>query len=273
MNKKGIYDVYSKNGDELLDALIAETKFCFSVREIQARLGLGQNSVVKILTKLRKKNKIIALSKGLYAYFPPSERKFGFSVIKVLHEIMAYWKVPYYVGLLSAADHYGAAHHKPQILQVMIPKQITFRKAKDLGISFHVKKNFPQEGLVQIKMPFGYIFYATQELLALDLIEYEYAGGGIDNVALVIHDLLEQIKVRNLQKMAMHYPVKAAVQRLGFLLEKFNAAKSLTDSLKRVLDHRGCSIVGLSARLPAKGEFDSKWKIIQNITLELEDDI
>lgn len=186
---------------------------------------------------------------------------------------MVHWKVPYYVGLLSAADYYGAAHYKPQILQVIIPKQINFRRAKDLGISLHVRKSFPEKGLVQVKTPAGYISYATPELLCLDLIEYEKASGGMDNVALIIHDLIPHLKKQNLKRVAAQYPIKAAVQRLGFLLEKFEASEEFASGLKKIIDHRGSSIVGLSSMAPPKGEFDPKWKIMKNTTLEIEDDI
>lgn len=270
---QGTSKIHYKKGDELLDSLLAEAKHCFSVQEIQARLGLSQNNVVKILTRLRKKNKIIFLSKGLYAYLPPPERKFGFNVINALNKIMTHLKVPYYVGLLSAADYYGAAHYKPQILQVIVPRQISLRRAKDLGISFHVRKSFPEKGLVQVKLPTGYVSYASPELLALDLIEYERASGGMDNVALVIHDLMPQLHRRNLKNVAMLYPVKAAVQRLGFLLEKFEADEVLVNSLKKISDNRGPSVVGLSSVLPPKGDLDPKWKIMKNISLEIDDDI
>ena len=35
---------------------------------------------------------------------------------------MAHLNQPYYVALLSAAAYHGAAHQKPQVFQVMIPK-------------------------------------------------------------------------------------------------------------------------------------------------------
>lgn len=270
---KSTYDIHYKKGGDLLEILLSEAKYCFSVGDIQKKLGLAQNNVVKILTRLKRKNKIISVSKGLYAYFPPAEKKFGFNVIRVLSPIMAYWQVPYYVGLLSAANHYGAAHYKPQVLQVMIPKQISFRKAKELGISFHVKKNFPKEGLERIKTPFGYVLYSTPELLVLDLIGYEKAGGGIDNVVHVIRDLLPHLKSKELQKMALVYPVMAVVQRAGFIFDKLGAHKSLVNSLQRIVRKRGASLVKLSTVMPIKGKPESKWKIIQNISLENEDDI
>lgn len=273
MIKNIIYDSYYKKGDALLESLLATATYCFSINDVQKKMGLASNNIVKILTRLEKKNKIIKLSRGLYAYFPPEEKKFGFNTIKILDPMMAHLGISYYVALLSAANHYGAAHYKPQILQVMIPKKITFRNAKKLGISFHVKKKFLKEAREKTKTPFGYIFYSKPEQLVLDLIEYEKASGGIENVALVIHDILPLIKNKNLEKTALACATMSIVQRLGFILEKLGEHKTLVNTLLRVIKKRGSSVIGLSSVLPVKGKFEAKWKIIQNTSWEIADDI
>ncbi|HLD44663.1 MAG TPA: type IV toxin-antitoxin system AbiEi family antitoxin [bacterium] len=265
--------MYKKKGENLLDTLLAEAKTCFSLADAQQKLGLPKNLVVKILSTLRKKNKIIKLSKGYYAYFPPAEKKFGFNILSALDQVMKHRELPYFVGLLSAADYYGAAHHKPQVMQVVIPRQISFRKAKDLGISLHVQKQFPKKGLVRIKTPQGYLWYSSPEYLVLNMLEYEQACGGIENVVAIIKEMLPLLNDDALKQMALEYPVAAVVQRLGYVLEKMNADKALLKILIQVMHKRGASVAKLSAVLPKKGTFESKWKIIQNTRLEMNDDI
>ncbi|MBF0105776.1 MAG: hypothetical protein HQM16_10675 [Deltaproteobacteria bacterium] len=267
----GTYDIHEKKGEKLLEAMLARAKSSFSLVEAQGQLGLPKNLVVKILSTLRKKNKILLLSKGLYAFFPPAEKKFGFNVARVLDPIMKHWQIPYYVGLLSAADYYGAAHYKPQILQVIIPKKICFRKAKVLGISFHVQKIFPKTGLIRVKTPDGYVFYPTPALLVLDLLAYEKVSGGIDTITLVIKEIMGHFKDKDLQKVALKYPVVAAVQKLGYILERVGAKSSLLIELQDVLKRRGASVIKLSSVLPKKGRFDPRWKIIKNTELEIND--
>lgn len=267
-----VFDKYKKKGEWLIETFLAEAKDCFSLDDVQRKLKVSRDSASMILSRLKKKRQIISLSQGVYAYFPPVERKSGFDVSKVLSSIMRHWGSPHYVGLLTAADYYGAAHYKPQVLQVMIPKALGFRKAKSLGLEFHVQKHFPKEGITKIKTPAGYVPYSAPELLVLDLIEYEKASGGFDNVALVIKDILLHLKSADLQKIALQYPVMAAVQRLGFILEFFGGEESLLLSLQRVMKKRGASIVALSSLLPKKGKYDPKWRIIKNTTLEEIDD-
>lgn len=268
----GVYSLYKNKGEKLLNAILAEAKTLFSLDEAQEKLRLPKNYVVKILSNLVKKKQILRISKGLYAYFPPAEKQFGFNVSRIMGQIMEHWHMPYYVGLLSAADYYGAAHQKPQLLQIIIPRQISFAKAKELGISFHVQKHFPKTGLTQIKTPQGYIWYSSPELLVLDLLNYEKASGGIDNVATVIREMMPFLKKQNLQDVALNYPVQAVVQKLGYLLELFDAQNPLLQCLQRSIKKNGASVVGLSSVFPKKGSFNSKWKVIVNAALEVSDD-
>ncbi len=269
----GIYDIHNKKGEKLLDALLAEAKSLFSLEDAQKKLGLPKNYVVKIISNLVKKKQVLRISQGLYAYFPPTEKKSGFNVSRIIGQIMEHRHTPYYVGLLSAADYYGAAHQKPQRLQIMIPQQISFAKAKELGISFHVQKHFPKTGLAQIKTPQGYLWYSSPELLALDLLNYEKASGGIDNVAIIIREIRPLLKNKSLRAMALDYPVRAVVQKLGYLLELFGAQDLLLQCLQRIIKKRGASVVGLSSTLPKKGSFNAKWSVLVNTTLEVSDDL
>lgn len=269
---KIINDNYRKKGEKLLDCILAEVKNSFSIDYAQKKLGLPRGHVIQILARLKRNGKIIALSRGLYAPLSPIEKNSRMEIIRILDGIMKHRHTPYYVGLLSAADYYGAAHYKPQILQVMIPKYISFRKAKSLGISFHVQKHFAKIGVDQIKTPYGYVNYASPELLALDLIEYESASGGFDNIVLVIKELMPHFNPSKFKKIAMEYPVMASVQRLGYIVEALNGPKPLLRELTQVKKMRGGSVIKLSSVLAKKGPYESKWQIIKNSDLESLDD-
>ena len=43
---------------------------------------------------------------------------------------MAHLSQPYYVALLSAAAYHGAAHQKPQVFQVMVPRRAAASSAE-----------------------------------------------------------------------------------------------------------------------------------------------
>jgi len=184
---------------------------------------------------------------------------------------MKYRDCPYYVGLLSAANTYGATHHKPQVLQVIIPKQMTFRKAQGLGISFHVLNQFPPEGLTLLNTHGERIIFSSPERTALDLFYFESVCGGFKNICLVIRNLIPKIKSEDLEKVINQYPYSSSIQKLGHMLEHFNADKQLLNVLNNWAANKKLSNIALSARLPKRGKVHSLWHTIENASIEEEE--
>ena len=83
-----------------------------------------------------------------------------------------YWKIDYYVSLLSAAECYGAAHQKPQIYQVMVPKRIKPIRCEKIKIDFIYKKNLKGLPINNFEGPTGYYKISSAELTAMDLLSY-----------------------------------------------------------------------------------------------------
>lgn len=262
---------YLRNiGFKLLEGLESEGRRTFTVEEAMKRLGSGRGNTLAILGGLRRSKRIVSLTSGFYALWHPSERRWGIHPLPVIDAMMKYRKCPYYVGLLSAADYYGTAHHKPQVLQVIINKQLKFRKAKKLAISFHVFNQFPSEGLSPAKAQGEMIIFSSPERTALDLFCFEAACGGFKNVCLVIRDLIPKLKVDNLKKVIDSYPYLSSIQKLGYMLEYFKADKQL-NLLSKWADNSKLPNTALSARLPKKGKRHPFWHIVENAKIEEEE--
>ena len=262
---------YIRNkGFAFVEALEGDAKRTFTVSEAQQRLGVPKKHALAILGTLRRQKRIVTLTKGLYALWHPSERKQGLHPLPILDALMRFRKTGYYVGLLSAADHYGSAHHKPQVLQVVLPRQLQFRKAKNLRISFHAHKGFPLKGIVRVKNPGGTIAFSSPELTALDILYFESACGGFGNVCLVIHDLIRLLDRRNLKEMIQAYPHAASIQRLGFLMEYFKADPPLIKPVEQWAGQRTLAPVALSPGYPKKGRLRKNWGVIENASVEIE---
>ena len=262
---------YIRNkGFALVEGLEGDARRTCTVSEAQERMGVSRKNALAILGHLKKQKRIVALTKGLYALWHPSERRQGLHPLPILDALMRFRKTAYYVGLLSAADHYGAAHHKPQVLQVMIPKQLHFRKAKDLRISFHVHKGFPLEGIVRVKHPSGAIAFSSPELTALDILYFEAASGGFGNVCQVIHDLIAQLVPKKLKEAIRFYPHAAPIQRLGYLMDYFKVGRSLIGPVRQWVRKHSPAPVALSSGHLKKGPLHKKWGIIRNAPVETE---
>lgn len=262
---------YRNIGFKLIETLESEGRRTFTIENAMKRLGVGRKNTLAILGSLKRAKRVVSLTNGLYALWHPSERRWGIHPLPLLNDLMQYRNCPYYVGLLSAADYYGAAHHKPQLLQVMIPKQMKFGKAQQLGISFHVFNQFPAEGLAPVKTQGGKTIFSLAERTALDLFYFESACGGFKNICLVIRDLIPKIKSEDLEKIIYQYPYSSSIQKLGYMLEHFHADKQLLNILGNWATHNKLSNIALSARLPKRGKVHSLWHIIENASIEEEE--
>lgn len=262
--------IYRNKGLLLIDSLIAKGKRTFTTEDAQKELDIPRSNVLAILGHLGRQRRILSLSRGFYAVWPPAERKQGLHPLPIVDALMRFRKIHYYVGLLSAADRYGAAHHKPQLLQVVLPRQIRLRKAQKLGISLHTHKRFPIGGIISVKSSSGPVFFSSAELTLLDIFYFESACGGFGNVSLIARDLLPHLQAERFKEVIKIYPYMASLQRAGYLLEFFGANRSLLGLLIQSVTKRSPVPVGLSSGSPKKGELHKKWGIIQNAPVEVE---
>ena len=75
------------------------------------------------LKRLATRNRVASPARGFYVVIPPEYRKLGCLPPEQFIPALADREGrPYYVGLLSAAQYYGAAHHRPQEFQVCLEK-------------------------------------------------------------------------------------------------------------------------------------------------------
>lgn len=259
-----------KSGKYLLDELRRKAKRVFTNKDAESLLQTSAVATLKVLHRLKRKQEIVTVTQGLYALLEPSERKHGIRLLPIIDTVMKYKKLPYYVGLLSGADYYGAAHHKPMALQLMINQRITFRKSELLGLEVHVKKTFPEFGIEKTKLPSGYVNISSPALTALDLLAYTNACGGFNNVSQVIHDLHEKISKKDLIKCCKKYGDIQAVQRLGFLLEYFGYPKKNLEPIKTWIESKSPNFVNLAISPKKEGQKNKDWRIIQNEKIEVE---
>ena len=263
--------VYIRNkGISLIEALQAEGKKTFTIEEARRVLDLPRPNIRILLSNLKRQKRVITLTRGLYSLWHPSERRWGLHPLPILDELMKFKKTPYYIGLLSAADYHGAAHQKPQLLQVVVPKQLHLRNLSALGLSFHVKKGFSAGGIEQVTTSSGYVFYSSPELTALDILYFQSPCGGFGNVCLVIRDLIPQMDTKRLKEIGEHYPVLACIQRLGYLLEYFKGNARLIKTLQKIIKKRDLVPISLSPSYPKKGSIQGNWKIVENAYVETE---
>ena len=253
--------------DKYLTEVRAQGHYAFMLEELKNEFALSYPALKQSLYRLKLKKEIAQIRQGFYVIIPPEYSKQGMlPPYLFIDDLMKSLNKPYYVGLLSAAALYGAAHQQPMGYTV-ITQSPAPRSIDKLKVVFFSRQDFPQDGIIQKKTPAGYINVSSPELTALDFFDYIHKFG-INRITTILHELAEAMKPASLLKIAKQYPNTAALQRLGYILEKEISVKKLSDSLWKALNERTSFPVPLSPQKEKKGETDSKWKIIKNMEIE-----
>jgi predicted transcriptional regulator of viral defense system len=244
-------------------------RYSFSLAEVKEKFAISDKAINQSLYRLKAKKQIAQIRKGFYAIISPEYSSQGMVPAALfIDDLMLSLSKPYYVGLLSAAALYGAAHQQPMEFFVIIEKP-ALRKInnKKLKLSFYVKKNWVDEDVIKKKTDAGNINVSTPELTALDLLYYTN-NIGINNTVTILKELSAEIKAGELTNTAKRYPQTAAIQRLGYLLDRELGNDKLSDALIKALKDRKTFPVSLSNQKSKGDEIDDKWKVIKNINIE-----
>lgn len=254
----------------------ASGKQYFTVDEAIQSLALSRKAVLLAAARLKKHGDLISPAQGLYVIVPPEHQRMGcISAEELLPILMTHLKLPYYVGLLTAALYHGATHQKPSTFQIVTNKQIN-RKLEfgRVHIQCIYKKHLDNLPTQNRTVNSGYLPIASPELTVLDLFLYPDKSGGLNHIASVLSELVEAINPDKLILLAQRTPEKMWLQRLGYILERIavddeEKKDKLVALLHNHISHQNPVFMPLAAELPIKGASRCpKWKIIENTTIE-----
>jgi predicted transcriptional regulator of viral defense system len=253
--------------DKYLTEVRAQGRYAFTLEELKNEFAVSYPALKQNLYRLKLKKEVVQIRQGFYVIIPPEYSKQGMlPPYLFIDDLMKSLDKPYYVGLLSAAALYGAAHQQPMGYTV-ISQSPAPRSIDRLKIVFFSRQDFLQDGIIQKKTSAGYINVSSPELTALEFFDYIHKFG-INRITTVLQELAEAMKPAPLLKIARQYPNTAAIQRLGYILEREVTAEKLLDSLWKALNERVCFPVPLSPQKEKKGKTDNKWEIIKNMEIE-----
>ena len=174
---------------------------------------------MQALRRLGIKGEVASPARGFHVVVPPEYRRIGcLPPDQFIPALMAYWNRKYYVGLLSAAQYHGAAHHRPQEFQVVVEKNRPEIACGSVRVTFVARGDIGTVPVREFNTPRGTVRVSTPEATAIDLVGYMRRSGGIDRVAGVLLELGEALDSARLVDATRCSSVQWA-QRLGFLLD------------------------------------------------------
>jgi predicted transcriptional regulator of viral defense system len=264
---------------QYIDNLAAAGRYHFLTNEAQEALGVSNAAVKVTLSRLAKRGVIASPARGFYVIVPPEYRALGcLPADQFIPALMKTLNLPYYAGLLTAAQYHGAAHQRPQQFQVLLEKRRLPIVCGKVRVAFLIRKRLREVPVQSLNTPRGTLLVSTPEATALDLVGYQHQTGGLSHVATVLSELAEKIDPAKLAVTAAAAPVPWA-QRLGYLFERVGAAETATP-LKQYVRARARESAPLlaqprrpkaaSSRRAQRGKVtrDEGWKLYVNTEIQ-----
>lgn len=255
---------------DYVEGLATRGRYHFTSAEARDALGVSTNAATKALHRLKSQRALASPEREFYVIVPPEYRSLGcLPAEQFIPALMAVKNLPYYAGLLSAAQYYGAAHHRPQAFQVFIEKNRRPINCGKVRATFIARKRLQDVPVRKFNTARGEIRVSSPEATAVDLAGYPQHAGGLDQVATVLAELAETINGSLLPAAAAIAPLPWA-QRLGYLLEVADAT-GVADPLKEYVRTHAREYTALVPGVDVgSAARNADWKVLVNTTVEAE---
>src|ERR1700683_477304 len=101
-----------------IEQLQSAGRYWFTYNNLSSETGKTAKAIERSLSRLRHQGNVASPRKSFYVIVPTEYRAFGCPPVSwFIDDMMKFANETYYVGLFSAAELYGPAHHKPQEFQ------------------------------------------------------------------------------------------------------------------------------------------------------------
>ena len=130
---------------DVVGEFAARGQYHFTSSEFRSALGVSAAAANQSLWRLANRGEIASPGRGFYVVLPPEYRALGcLPPDQFIPALMEQRRVRYYVGLQSAAQYHGAAHHRPQVFQVMVGRSRRPIRCGAVGVDFIARQGWPK---------------------------------------------------------------------------------------------------------------------------------
>lgn len=247
----------------------ASGRLTFSLADIAASGPLEGRALEAALRRHAANGAIRRVSRrsDFFVIVPPEYRQMGAPPVDWwLGDLMTHLELPYYVGLLSAAQRQGASPFAVMEIQVITPRQMKPLVVGRSRIRWFVKAGTAKTPVEQRRNPWGSILISSPEATLLDLLRYSVVG--IEEVIMIARDLRNQCRGKTLDAALEAAGDVPSAQRLGYLFEQLGDEK-LASQLEGWLSGRSQRPVALVPGGPNSAQLSLRWRVTVNANLEV----
>jgi len=215
----------NSSSDAALVRLQADIRYFFEPAEFAQQTGRqpGTPAVRLALHRLAQRGRIVAVTRRPSGYLivPPEHMSFGAPPVTWwIDDCLRRIEPNYYVGLLSAARHWGSSHYARQDTQAMLSRAHPPLTPGRLRVVFFAKTQLATTPTEIVRNDVAPWRVSTRSATLLDLLRHQTAVGGLETVARVASDLSSAIEKRELVVALDALDQAPAGQRLGFLFQR-----------------------------------------------------
>ncbi len=251
-----------------IEGLPADGRYTFTREDAEEASGASFVAVQSALRRLKQKGRIVSPRRGFYVLVPPEHRAAGSPPASwFIDDLMRFCGCEYYVGLLSAAALYGAAHQQPMVFQVLTDRMSTNMRSGRVSIEARKSRAVGRSPTERLQTETGTMAVSTPEATALDVVRFPRAAGQWNNIATVLVELAENMDPHRLIRAAGLRQLPD-VQRLGYLLDLLEEER-LAGPLAEWLKARRTTVVALRPDKASDGlDCNPRWRLIPNEDVE-----
>lgn len=249
-------------GARLLTALSMAGKTVFTTGDARQLLNDDRVRVRQLLYRLEKRGWVQRLERGKYLILPLAA---GLEGVYTEHEFIIASRMvsPYAIAFGTALRHYGYSDRLSHTIYVA-----TTRRKRSLalhGLTYRFITVTPARffGIARIPLAGQRIHITDREKTIVDCLTHPARAGGVIEAAKGLWFGSEELDWERLVDYARRNGSKAAIQRLGFWMERLEMGDYVL--LAQIEAECSASYARLELPGPATGPRDRRWHIIINI--------
>jgi hypothetical protein len=257
--------------EDWIDSQQSQGRYSFLREEALRDSGLSPPAVTRALHRAVKNGRLLQPKEYFHVIIPLEYRAAGAPPVTwFIDDLMKAMRLPYYVGLLSAAALHGASHQQPQLFQVLTDRPVRPMMAGRARSVFYASKYTSAAATMEMKTPTGAMRVSTPETTVVDLVRFVKAAGYLDHVATVISELTASLNPKRLvAALDVVHDIPNA-QRLGYILDVLRR-RDLSRAVHQWVAGRAERIQPLWPDRPfPAGREDRKWQLLINAPVEVE---
>ena len=247
---------------QIIARLSYEKKTFITAKELDELFNLSPIERAKIVFRLKKKNILIPVKRGVYIFSPLEAGPGGIGIDEMLIPPLYFSKNNYYIGYSTMFNYYGFTE---QLFQTVYVLNISFTREKIIcGIKFKFLKipGNRMYGLQKIQVKDTEVIVSDKERTLVDLLYFYKPVGGIKAASEIFKKAVDekQCNIKKIINYAYKFPNVTLRKRVGIMLEELGIDESLLRPLAKTIKKTAISSLNKSR----KGKINKKWRVIVN---------